>query len=291
MKKFRSVAVLASLVLVSLQATAQEEKGPWSHNAIAGLNLSQTSLVNWSEGGTGSLASNVYFNGSLDYTKNKLTWNTALDANLGATKTFEDGSDFRKSMDNLQFSTKLGYTMAGKFYYAAMADFKTQFANGFEYDPKRKVSYFMTPGYLNLSLGIDYKPSEHLSLYLSPVAGKMVCVSDTLYAESFGVKAGYNTKWELGATFKGTVDYKLCNDRLTIKSTLDLFTAYNETFGNIDVDWKFLAGYSVVKCLTITLQTNLKYDDDIPFIAADGTKSGPRVQFKEILGLGVSVQF
>ena len=60
MKKFGSVAVLASLFFVSLQATAQEEKGPWSHSAIAGLNLSQTSLVNWSEGGTGSLASNVY---------------------------------------------------------------------------------------------------------------------------------------------------------------------------------------------------------------------------------------
>lgn len=292
----KSISLKISLVSVALFSAvtvfAQEEsKGPWTHSAIAGLNVSQTSLVNWSEGGTGSLASNVYFNGSLDYTKNKLTWNSVLDANLGATKTFEEGSDFRKSMDNLQFSTKIGYTMANKFYYAALADFKTQFANGFEYNPKRKVSYFMTPGYLNLSVGIDYKPSEHLSLYLSPVAGKMVCVSDTLYAENYGIKAGSKTKWELGATFKGSLDYKFFNDKLTLKSTLDLFTPYNDSFGHIDVDWKFMAGYSVVKFLTITLQTNLKYDEDIPYLASDGTKKGPRVQFKEVLGLGVSVQF
>ena len=39
-----------------------------------------------------------------------------------------------------------------------------------------------------------------------------------------------------------------------------------------------------------TLTTNLMYDDDVKIVQKDGTK-GSRVQFKEILGVGVQFNF
>ena len=91
-------------------------------------------------------------------------------------------------------------------------------------------------------------------------------------------------------SFKGTVNYSLWDDKLTIKSVLDLFTPYNETFGNVDVNWDVLVGLNVTSLLTVTFQSTLKYDDDIKFIDANG-EHGARVQFKEILGVGLSYKF
>jgi len=44
------------------------------------------------------------------------------------------------------------------------------------------------------------------------------------------------------------------------------------------------------KFLTANITTNLLYDDDIMIKDADGN-IGPRVQFKEILGVGLTFKF
>ena len=93
------------------------------------------------------------------------------------------------------------------------------------------------------------------------------------------------------AESRHTVSYNLFEDKLTIKSVLDLFTAYNESFGNVDVNWDVLIGYNLTSLLTLTFQSTLKYDDDIKFIDADGGIHGARTQFKEILGVGLSYKF
>ena len=169
--------------------------------------------------------------------------------------------------------------------------------NGYAYgdDSRELISKFLTPGYLNLSVGIDYKPNDHISVYYSPVAGKMTLVNDTTFSVRYGVDPGVKTRFELGSSFKGSVNYSLLNDKLTLKSTLDLFTPYNETFGNIDVNWDVLVGLNVTSLLTVTFQSTLKYDDDIKTYITDAAGNteirGARVQFKEILGVGLSYKF
>ena len=80
-------------------------------------------------------------------------------------------------------------------------------------------------------------------------------------------------------------------DRLTIKSALDLFTAYDDSFGMVDVNWDLLIGYNLTKLLTLTFQSTLKYDDDIKTFDDDGTVHGAKVQFKEMVGIGLSYNF
>ena len=279
---------LAALLPLSLWA---QEESAWTHEGLTGLNFSQTSFTNWSEGGENSMAGNVYFNGSLNYKEGKNAWDNSLSANYGMNYT--DATQWRKNIDNLNFSSKFGRQITEHLYYAALFDFKTQMGNGYAYTDSTKevISKFLTPGYLNLSVGIDYKPNDHISLYYSPVAGKMTLTNDTLYSVRYGVDAGQKTRFELGSSFKGTVNYNLLNDKLTIKSVLDLFTAYNESFGNVDVNWDVLVGLNVTNLLTVTFQSTLKYDDDIKTFADDGTVHGAKVQFKEILGVGLSYKF
>ena len=284
----KTLFFLAALLPLSLSA---QEESAWTHEGLTGINFSQTSFTNWSEGGENSMAGNVYFNGSLNYKEGKNAWDNNLSANYGMNYT--DATDWRKNIDNLNLSSKFGRQITEKLYYAALFDFKTQMANGYQYNDSTKevISKFLTPGYLNLSVGLDYKPNEHISLYYSPVAGKMTLTNDTLFSTRYGVDAGQKTRFELGSSFKGTLNYSMLEDKLTLKSTLDLFTAYNESFGNVDVNWDVLVGLNVTSLLTVTFQSTLKYDDDIKYIDADGGVHGARVQFKEILGVGLSYKF
>lgn len=288
-KAFFLLAAMLPLTLV-----AQEEEG-WSHNGLAGFNLSQTAFTNWSAGGENTVADNIYFNGSLNYKKDKLSWTNDLSANYG--QNFTDNTGWRKSIDNLNFASKLGHQITETVYYAALLDFKSQLADGYKYtdDDKTLVSKFLTPSYLNLSVGIDYKPNSHIAVYYSPVAGKLTMVTDTLLSEAYGIDAGKKVKPQLGSIFKVNVDYTFFEDKVTLKSVLDLFTAYDDTFGKVDVNWDVLIGYNLTKLLTLTFQSTLKYDDDIKTYSVDDAgkkiERGAKVQFKEMVGLGISYKF
>ena len=276
--------------MLPLTLVAQEEEG-WSHNGLAGFNLSQTAFTNWSAGGENTVADNIYFNGSLNYKKDKLSWTNDLSATYG--QNFTDNTGWRKSIDNLNFASKLGHQITETVYYAALLDFKSQLADGYKYtdDDKTLVSKFLTPSYLNLSVGIDYKPNSHIAVYYSPVAGKLTMVTDTLLSEAYGIDAGKKVKPQLGSIFKVNVDYTFFEDKVTLKSVLDLFTAYDDTFGKVDVNWDVLIGYNLTKLLTLTFQSTLKYDDDIKTVDSEGNIRGAKVQFKEMVGLGISYKF
>ncbi len=65
----------------------------------------------------------------------------------------------------------------------------------------------------------------------------------------------------------------------------------NRRFGNFDVDWNVLISYQLLKCLNVTLTTNLKYINGLKIADKDGNNPVERVQFLANLGLGVSYAF
>ena len=60
---------------------------------------------------------------------------------------------------------------------------------------------------------------------------------------------------------------------------------------NVDVNWDVLISMKINKFLSATINTTLKYDNDVKTFEEDGTKRGAKVQFKEILGVGVAYNF
>jgi hypothetical protein len=287
--------VFFAFICLNLSAQETQDTSYWKKGGMASLSFSQTSLSNWSGGGDNAISTNVQLNLFANYTKAKNAWDNTLKLEYGLLKQGDAGT--RKSIDKIDFVTKYGHQASKKWYYTALLDFKTQFAKGYNYAKNEgesdvKVSNFMAPAYLLLSLGMDYKPNETFSAYLSPVTGKTTIVNDDELSDAgaFGVDTGDKMRYELGALSKLTLKKSIAKN-VDLKSTLDLFTAYSDTFGNIDVNWDLMINMKVNEFLTASINTTLVYDDDVEYVNKEGVNKGVKVQFKEILGIGLSYKF
>lgn len=143
-----------------------------------------------------------------------------------------------------------------------------------------------------LSLGADYKPSDNFSLLISPITGKMTFVTDKALSDAgaYGVKAGEKVLAELGASLVANYATNITSN-INLVTKLSLFTAYNNNPGNIDVNWDVMLACKLSKYITANVTTNLIYDDDIKSVDKDGNVAGPRVQLREVFGLGLSYTF
>lgn len=288
------LAGLALLNTVIIYAQTDDKgyiDGAWVLSGVTGLNISQTALSNWSAGGENSMAGNVYLNGSLLRKSGNWLWQNTLVMEYGLSKTKSNGS--QKTNDNLNFTTQLGYTTNNVWFYTIMGDLKTQFYKGYNYpDKTHYISNFFAPAYSTISLGIEYRPKANFSLYMSPVAGKLTFVEDDYLSGlgSFGVDPGDRFKAEFGAYVKARLEQPVM-ENVNLVTTLDLFTPYSDQFGNIDVNWDVLISMKINKFLSATLNTTLKYDNDVKTFNDNGEKRGAKVQFKEVLGVGLAYNF
>lgn len=283
--------LLSSAHFASAQETADTVKA-WKFSGVTSINFSQVSLTNWAAGGENSYAFNGLVNLSANYSKDKNDWANTLEIGYGVQKQGEQ--EIRKTDDHIDFLSKYGRKVSKSFFISAMLNFKTQMTEGkkYEADTSYVISKFMAPAYLQLALGMEYKPSEAFFAVLSPVAGKLTMVlDDTLSAKgSFGVDAGSKTRLELGGSATIGVKKEVLKN-VTFTSTLGLFSNYLENAQNIDVDWKVMINMKINDYLSANLNTHLIYDDDIAYINDLGEQRGARVQFKEVFGVGLTYKF
>lgn len=238
-------------------------EGKWVLKGVTGVNMSQTAMSNWSAGGENSIAGNAYVNGSLTHKSGDWLWVTNLAVDYGLSKTKSQG--VRKSTDNLGLSTQLGYSASSVWYYTLMGDLNTQFAKGYNYpDKSYYISNFFAPAYSNISLGMEYRPKSFFSVYLSPASVKMTFVEDDYLSDqgAFGVDPGDRFKMEWGAFLKARAELTVM-ENVNLITSADFFTPYSKEFGNIDVNWDMLISMKINKFLSATLNTTLKYDNDV----------------------------
>ena len=290
--------ILFVCAIVFMLATYAQDKNKeeledkkWYLKGVTGVNASQTAMSNWSAGGENAVAGTVYLNGSLKRKTGNWLWSNALSLEYGLTNTKSLGT--QKSSDKIDFTTQLGYSTDNRWFYTVMGDLKTQFYKGYNYpDKSQYISNFFAPAYSTVSLGLDYRPNTYYSAYFSPVAGKLTFVLDDYLSQEgfFGVDKGDKVKAQLGAYFKARAERKLM-ENVNVVSTVDFFTAYDSSFGNVDINWDVLVSMKINKYLTATLNTSLKYDDDVKSVNDEGQPEGPKIQFKEMFGLGMAYNF
>lgn len=289
---------------------------PWSFNGFSGLTVSQNSFSNWAKGGVDNYAVSGLLNLSLNYqnSDSSVIWTNSLETGYGIIKSDEFG--IRKSDDKIILDSKFGHIAFSDFYYSALINFSTQFDKGYNYpNDSVKVSGFMAPAFLIVSAGLDYKPVEWLSIYFSPISGRFIFVNDQRLADSgaYGVnpavydttgakiKDGEKFKAAFGAYLTATFEKEIV-ENITLKSKLDLFNNYTNKNagdrGNIVVNWENSFIMKVNSLISANLFLHFIYDHDqkIPtYSTVSGeqvqTGSAPRLQIKEILGIGFSVKF
>ena len=293
MKRIYIVMLFAALATITYAQTDDKgyQEGAWVLKGVTGLNMSQTAMANWSAGGENSIAGNAYLNASLTHKKGNWLWVTNMVLDYGLSKTKSQG--MRKSSDKIGLSTQLGYSTDNVWFYTLMGDLNTQFAKGYDYpDKEHQISNFFAPAYSNIALGMEWRPKSNYSLLLSPVSTKMTFVTDDYLSDlgAFGVDPGDHFKIEGGAFVKARAELPVM-ENVNLITTADFFTPYSKDFGNIDVNWDVLISMKINKVLSATINTTLKYDNDVKTFDDNGVKKGAKVQFKEVLGIGLAYNF
>ena len=133
-------------------------------------------------GGDNSIALVATFNLKHIFTKDLFTIETKFNAKLGYNRmkvTVDDNEEgiWFKNQDEFEISTAPSFKMTKNWSYGVIAKFRSQFVNGYksrtEQEEKDLKSKFMTPAYLDISLGITYKsPKEKfpITVNMSPLA-------------------------------------------------------------------------------------------------------------------------
>ena len=283
-------AALATITYAQTDDKGYQE-GAWVLKGVTGLNMSQTAMANWSAGGENSIAGNAYLNASLTHKKGNWLWVTNMVLDYGLSKTKSQG--MRKSSDKIGLSTQLGYSTDNVWFYTLMGDLNTQFAKGYDYpDKEHQISNFFAPAYSNIALGMEWRPKSNYSLLLSPVSTKMTFVTDDYLSDlgAFGVDPGDHFKIEGGALVNARAELPVM-ENVNLITTADFFTPYIKDFGNIDVNWDVLISMKINKVLSATINTTLKYDNEVKTFDDNGVKKGAKVRFKEVLGIGLAYNF
>lgn len=308
---------MALLCPVLLCAQARVDTiGPWIRGGFSSLNFNQVSLTNWAAGGQSSLSVSGLFNAFANYKNADSTtrWENALDLGFGLIK--QQDERLQKNDDRLEFNSKYGKLAGGKFYYTGLLNFRTQFAEGFNFPNDTVVtSRFFSPAFLTVALGMEYKPNDYFSVFLSPATGKFTFVRDQTLANqgAFGVdpavfdpngvllEEGRRFRAEFGASLVAKFQKDIF-ENVNLVSKLTLFNNYTDkntpNRRNIDVNFESLVGMKINRFLAASLFVNLIYDDDIniPTIEERNGEqvevgTGPKTQFKEAFGLGFSYKF
>ncbi len=290
MKTILSILFLAVPLVLSAQSQPDTVKY-WSTEINPSINFNQVSLTNWSAGGENSISGTTYFKGIFKYKKNKTAWDNLIDLGYGMTK--QGDQKLYKTEDKLNLASMIGIEAGeGKWYYTGMLDFKTTMAEGYN-DPLTrtgKLSEFMSPGYLNLSLGMNYKPNDNFSIYLSPVSTKMTMVMDDSLsnAGAFGVDPGQKLRAEYGAKVELLAKKENIIKNVGVSTRLGLFSNLTYKPQNVDINWDFNVIFKVNDWLAATFTLNMIFDDDIKYIEPDGTVRGARIQLKQLFGFGLN---
>lgn len=263
----------------------------WKTGGAYGINLSQGSLNNWAAGGDEfSLSVNSVLSVFAFYKKDKHSWDNTLDFNLGYVRTSSLGS--RKNDDRIDILSKYGYALNSKLNLAGLFNFRSQFFKGYTYkdDVRTFSSAFLSPAYILVSPGLDFKPNADLSIFVSPITARWVIVKDDSLAARglYGVDSNKHSVTEIGA-FSSINYIKEFNKVLSYKGRLDLFSNYRHNPQNIDIYFTNVLNIKFTRVLSATWSVDLIYDDDVRLFGENGTSAG--MQFKSLVGVGLLLKF
>jgi hypothetical protein len=266
----------------------------WKKGGLFNLNFNQAALSNWSAGGDkSSLSLQTFLNVYAYYKKGKNSWDNTLDLAYGVVNTTSLGT--RKSDDRIDLLSKYGYEIGKKWYASVLFNFRSQFAPGYAYPsnlPKELTSDFLSPAYVLLSPGFNYKPNDEFSFFISPATARWIIVKNDSLASvaAFGVDSGKNSRFEFGA-FASVSYNKKISPSAVYTGRLDLFSNYLHNPQNISLYWTNVLAVKVTKIISMSLTVNMIYDNDIKSVKDDGTPGGPKPQIQELIGIGIAYKF
>ncbi|NDC40466.1 MAG: DUF3078 domain-containing protein [Chitinophagia bacterium] len=298
------------------------------HSGIFTLGVNEGFLHNWAAGGeVASMTINSIFQGNITYLNHGNIWTNDLNAAYGISYVYSNNFIPRKTDDRIIFTSKYGRRLkkSTDFFYTALFNYQSQFTKGYDYSipdwQHNPTSNFRSPTYYTVAIGLEYKKGADKSVFLSPVAGRIVTASSKYTSLSsqgaFGIDSGKNARFQFGGYF--TARYKVNLSKKAFFSTrLDLYCDYlakntndasgnvikPDNPGNIKVYWDNLLVIKAYKSLSVNIGLTMAYDNNIPYSKTYLDKNTNTVvekkqpaeslgwlQLSQVLSLGIAYKF
>lgn len=266
----------------------------WLHSFNGSVQFSQAyNSPNWYQGGNNNLNMianavwtvklnqafhpDIMFENTVQY---RLAMNSAPDDSL---------RNYSISEDRFQINTKFGIKAARRWYYSVTMMFKTQLLNNYHKNTENLAAAFLSPGELNLGLGMTYNYATKdgklkLDVSMAPLSYNMkMCTNKRMHVTDFGIKEGHKTVSQYGSNAEGKLTWKPAYN-ITYTSRLYLFSNYSYLQG----DWENTVSFEINRFLTTQIYVHLRYDSSTAKLPDTNWHTW---QLKEILSFGFAYKF
>lgn len=265
----------------------------WLHKFGTQLQFSQAFVSpNWYQGGNNYLSLLFGFNWNVNLNQvyhPKLLFQSDLSYKLAISS---NPSGYRHKYtiaeDNFQYNLNVGLKAVKNWYYSFNLQFKTQLLNNFEQDSDVRTASFLSPGDLNMGIGMTYNHKNKLNTFqytlsISPLSYNLkTCISDKVNHETYNIPMNRKAKSEIGSNLDFTMDWKITAN-ISYKTRMFMFTNYSYFLA----DWQNTINFEINKFLSTQLFVHLRYDGSVD---VENTK-WKKFMMREILSFGLSYTF
>lgn len=273
-----STSLLIAQDSITVPDTLQGGNTTW----VVGLNGSQASYSNWSQGGSNNISATGTSTLTSLYRKNKFAYGLLLDTRYGKTRIENEGN--RKIADRLYFLNRFLYTINEEnpeLKLFTNLTFRTQFDKGYDYGAAEDggdilISKFMAPAYFTESIGLAWIPNDIFSAEAG-LGLKQTYVSDESLSETYGLDEGDQFRSEAGLTFGASLETNVL-ENVQFSSSIQTFTNFNTGINSTDVLFSNKLIGRINSYINTNLSLDLVYDDDF----------SEEIQVAQILSVGIS---
>lgn len=304
-KRYRAVIDPSTLRIVMQEVTLSPDEQPgkadieierenWLHTFASSVQFSQAYISpNWYQGGNNALSmiAQIAYGAKLN---RKFYPNTLAEFDvsykLALTSAPDDSlRNYSITEDLFQLGAKAGVKAMKNWFYTVTLNFKTQFFNNYAVNSPDLAAGFLSPGELNIGLGMTYelsRPQNRVTLNasISPASWNLkTCIDRHLDPTVVGIDEGRRTKSQIGSSAEINFHWGITRD-IDYDSRLFGFTDYKDS----QVDWENTVNFTINRFLSTQLYVHVRYDSTTAPLA--DTK-WHRWQLKEILSLGFQYKF
>lgn len=260
----------------------------WKYSGDYYLQMFQNYVSgNWYKGGESnySMLGTVTLQANYN-NKQRFRWENKLEMRLGLQNSKGDTlHTVRSSEDLIRYTGKVGLQATKRWYYTLQLIASTQFMRSLKSNDRTVYSDFLSPLYINPSLGMDYTVNAFKnrltgSIHLAPIAYNLTYVKDSKLASRFGVEEGKHTKYDFGSEVTFDLAWKIA-DNISWKTRLYGYTSYKRVL----VEWENTVTFIFNKYISSNVFIYPRFDD--------GAKRGKHgyMQMKEFISLGFNYGF
>ncbi|MBO7409028.1 MAG: DUF3078 domain-containing protein [Paludibacteraceae bacterium] len=244
---------------------------PWRKDILVMVQMTQNyATPNWYQGGNASFAMISNVKGTINYYRDRITWENTGDWRAGFSTVSGDSLRKINTTDDLfRWYSKFGYEIYKKIYFISSAEFETCFFPTYKANTRDLKTGPFSPVRLNIEAGIDFRPVKGLSIIVSPAAYKLVHNKN-------------GTTNDVGSIVRVYYTYKPVRE-IALDARFFFFTTYKRVEMDLEVNCDFI----INRFLSARVSLHPRYDNT----AVYGDDDRAHVQFKELVSIGFAHKF